>query len=68
MTASAGHSALFQALYRVDERGRGGARASPILTLSEDFQTTNYEKFNKSTCQFMDSIEIMMHLPPTADS
>ncbi len=68
MKASASRSSFSQALYRVDERGRGGARASPILTLSEDFQTTNYEKFNKSTCQFMDSIEIIMHLPPTADS
>ena len=68
MKPSAGHSALFQVLYRVDERGRGGARASPLLTLGEEFQTTNYEKFNKSMCEFMDSIEIMMHLPPTADS
>ena len=64
MKASAGHSSFSQALYRVDERGRGGARASPILTLGEEFQTTNYEKFNKSMCQFMDSIEIMMHVPP----
>jgi len=32
--------------------------------VGEEFQTTDYEKFNKSMCQFMDSIEIMMHLPP----
>lgn len=68
MTASASHSSFSQALYRDYERGRGGARASPILTLDEEFQTANYEKFNQSMCQFMDSIEIMMHLPPTADS
>ena len=34
--------------------GRGG----------EEYQNTDYEKFNKSMCQFMDSIEIMMHMPP----
>ena len=33
--------------------------------VGEEFQTTDYEKFNKSMCQFMDSIEIMMHVPPT---
>ncbi len=32
--------------------------------VGEEFQTTDYEKFNKSMCQFMDSIEIMMHVPP----
>ena len=30
----------------------------------EEYQNTDYEKFNKSLCQFMDSIEIMMHIPP----
>ncbi len=32
--------------------------------VGEEFQNTDYEKFNKSMCQFMDSIEIMMHVPP----
>lgn len=32
--------------------------------VNEEFRNTNYEKFNKSMCQFMDSIEIMMHVPP----
>lgn len=31
--------------------------------VGEEYQNTDYEKFNKSMCQFMDSIEIMMHLP-----
>lgn len=31
--------------------------------VGEEYQNTDYEKFNKSLCQFMDSIEIMMHLP-----
>ena len=35
-----------------------------IGRVNEEFQTTDYEKFNKSMCQFMDSIEIMMHVPP----
>lgn len=36
--------------------------------VGEEYQNTDYEKFNKSLCQFMDSIEIMMHLQPKADS
>lgn len=36
-----------------------------IGRVNEEFQTTDYEKFNKSLCQFMDSIEIMMHLTPS---
>ena len=32
--------------------------------VGEEYQNTDYEKFNKSMCQFMDSIEIMMHVPP----
>ena len=36
--------------------------------VGEEYQNTDYEKFNKSLCQFMDSIEIMMHLPPKEDS
>ena len=32
--------------------------------VGEEYQNTDYEKFNKSLCQFMDSIEIMMHVPP----
>ena len=36
--------------------------------IGEEYQNTDYEKFNKSLCQFMDSIEIMMHLQPKADS
>ena len=36
-----------------------------IGRVNEEFQTTDYEKFNKSMRQFMDSIEIMMHLPPS---
>ena len=36
--------------------------------VGEEYQNTDYEKFNKSLCQFMDSIEIMMHLPPKGDS
>ena len=33
--------------------------------VGEEYQHTDYEKFNKSLGQFMDSIEIMMHLPPS---
>ena len=33
--------------------------------VGEEYQNTDYEKFNKSMCQFMDSIEIMMHLTPS---
>ena len=36
--------------------------------VGEEYQNTDYEKFNKSLCQFMDSIEIMMHLTPKEDS
>ena len=36
--------------------------------VGEEYQHTDYEKFNKSLGQFMDSIEIMMHLQPKADS
>ena len=36
--------------------------------VGEEYQNTDYEKFNKSLGQFMDSIEIMMHLPPKEDS
>ena len=36
-----------------------------ISRVNEEFQTTDYEKFNKSMCQFMNSIEIMMHLTPS---
>ena len=32
--------------------------------VGEEYQNTDYEKFNKSLGQFMDSIEIMMHIPP----
>ena len=32
--------------------------------VGEEYQHTDYEKFNKSLGQFMDSIEIMMHIPP----
>ena len=32
--------------------------------VGEEYQNTDYEKFNKSLCQFMASIEIMMHVPP----
>ena len=31
--------------------------------VGEEYQNTDYEKFNKSLGQFMDSIEIMMHMP-----
>ena len=33
--------------------------------VGEEYQHTDYEKFNKSLGQFMDSIEIMMHLTPS---
>ena len=33
--------------------------------VGEEYQNTDYEKFNKSLGQFMDSIEIMMHLTPS---
>ena len=36
--------------------------------VGEEYQNTDYEKFNKSLGQFMDSIEIMMHLTPKEDS
>lgn len=36
--------------------------------VGEEYQNTNYEKFNKSLGQFMDSIEIMMHLTPKENS
>ena len=36
-----------------------------ISRINEEFQATNYEKYNKSMCQFMNSIEIMMSMPPS---
>ena len=36
--------------------------------VNEEFRNTNYEKFNKSMCQLMDSMEIMMHVPTAKPS
>ena len=36
--------------------------------MNEEFRNTNYEKFNKSMCQLMDSMEIMMHVPTAKPS
>ena len=32
-----------------------------VLKLTDEFKETNYEKFNISLCQYMDSIEISMY-------
>ena len=38
-----------------------------VGAVNDEFRDTDYEKYNKSMCQLMDSMEIMMHLPaPTA--
>ena len=38
-----------------------------VAAVNDEFRDTNYEKYNKSMGQLMDSMEIMMHLPaPTA--
>lgn len=34
-----------------------------VGAVNDEFRDTNYEKYNKSMCQLMDSMEIMMHLP-----
>ena len=36
--------------------------------VGEEYQNTDYEKFNKSMCQLMDSMEIMMHVPTAKPS
>ena len=38
-----------------------------VAAVNDEFRDTDYEKYNKSMGQLMDSMEIMMHLPaPTA--
>ena len=32
-----------------------------VAQISEEFRSTDYEKFNKSLCQYLDSIELAMH-------
>ena len=34
-----------------------------VGAVNDEFGDTDYEKYNKSMCQLMDSMEIMMHLP-----
>ena len=34
-----------------------------VAAVNDEFRDTDYEKYNKSMCQLMDSMEIMMHLP-----
>ena len=34
-----------------------------VGAVNDEFRGTDYEKYNKSMCQLMDSMEIMMHLP-----
>ena len=34
-----------------------------VGAVNDEFRDTDYEKYNKSMCQLMDSMEIMMHLP-----
>ena len=34
-----------------------------VACVNEEFQNTNYEKFNKSMSQIMDSLELMMYIP-----
>lgn len=34
-----------------------------VAGANEEFQNTNYEKFNKSMSQIMDSLELMMYIP-----
>ena len=34
-----------------------------VACANEEFQNTNYEKFNKSMSQIMDSLELMMYIP-----
>ena len=39
-----------------------------VAAVNDEFRDTDYEKYNKSMGQLMDSMEIMMHLPaPTAE-
>ena len=39
-----------------------------VAAVNEEFRDTDYEKYNKSMGQLMDSMEIMMHLPaPTSE-
>lgn len=33
-----------------------------VGAVNDEFRDTDYEKYNKSMCQLMDSMEIMMHL------
>ena len=35
-----------------------------VGAVNDEFRDTDYEKYNKSMCQLMDSMEIMMHMPP----
>ena len=32
-----------------------------VAKMTEEFEDTNYEKFNKSLCQYLDSIELAMY-------
>ena len=34
-----------------------------VGAVNDEFRDTDYEKYNKSMCQLMDSMEIMMHMP-----
>ena len=34
-----------------------------VGAVNDEFRNTDYERYNKSMCQLMDSLEIMMHLP-----
>ena len=34
-----------------------------VAAVNDEFRDTDYEKYNKSMCQLMDSMEIMMHMP-----
>lgn len=39
-----------------------------VGAVNDEFRNTDYEKYNKSMCQLMDSMEIMMHMPaPTIE-
>ena len=39
-----------------------------VGAVNDEFRDTDYEKYNKSMCQLMDSMEIMMHMPaPTIE-
>ena len=38
-----------------------------VGAVNDEFRNTDYERYNKSMCQLMDSLEIMMHLPAHPD-